>query len=101
MTSKSKWKGRCRGEQGFVILFGAFLVHPAYITCAGGADGQHINRVINTEYHALSLMGACIVCNVTSPQSHSSGKGGQSNAGGDRHVCGLDGGSGSCVVLQS
>lgn len=67
----------------------------------GGADGQHINRVINTEYHALSLMGACIVCNVTSPQSHSSGKGGQSNAGGDRHVCGLDGGSGSCVVLQS
>lgn len=36
-----------------MILFGAFLVHPAYITYAGGADGQP--QRLNKEEHQGSL----------------------------------------------
>lgn len=56
--------------------------HGAEGISTGGADGQHINRIVNTAYHALSLMGECLVYNVSSPQSHSSEKGGRGNAGG-------------------
>ena len=56
--------------------------HGAEGMSTGGADGQHINRIVNTVYHALSLMGECLVYNVSSPQSHSSEKGGRGNAGG-------------------
>lgn len=59
-------------------------------------DGQHINRIVNTAYHALSLMGNA-GHNVSSTQSHSR-KGGRGKWR-DRRVCGLDGGSGSCVAL--